>query len=110
MAGLEDFETEDEPYCCELFGELEVLLEARYSSEWMTDLPDEWDDPDRAMPQMYLKGLGKGEVLYLTLGHCCGKFDMQPIMEECDVARGSWERPVYYELLRRGLRWGVGEV
>ena len=24
------------------------------------------------------------------------------------VERGSWELPVYYELLRRGLRWAIG--
>jgi hypothetical protein len=106
VAGLDDFETEDEPYCCEFYDEVEVLLEARYSSKWMSDVPPDWDDADVPRPQMYLRRLGNGEVLYLTLGHCCGKFDMQPIMEECDVVRCSWERPVYYELLRRGIRWG----
>jgi len=24
------------------------------------------------------------------------------------VVRGSWDSPVYYELLRRGIRWGTG--
>lgn len=107
VAGIEDFDTEDEPYCCEILGELEVLLEARYSSEWMTDLPPEWDDPEAVRPQMYLRSIGRGQILYLTLGHCCGKFDMQPIMDECDVVRCSWDNPVYYELLRRGIAWGA---
>ena len=109
VAGLEAFETEDEPYCCEFFGDIEILLEARYSSQWLSDLPVEWDDPDQPRPQLYLRNLGQGQILYLTLGHCCGKFDMQPIMEECDVVRCSWERPIYYELLRRGIRWGSGQ-
>ena len=25
------------------------------------------------------------------------------------IERGSWEVPQYYELLRRGIRWGLGE-
>ena len=110
VAGIDDFETEDEPYCCEFHDQVETLLEARYSSAWMTDLPPEWDDPNEPRPQMYLRRLGKGQVLYLTLGHCCGKFDMQPIMDECDVVRCSWDRPIYYELLRRGIRWGCGQL
>ena len=73
----------------------------------MTDLPAEWDDASVVRPQMYLRQVGSGQVLYLTLGHCCGKFDMQPIMDECDVVRCSWDKPVYYELLRRGIAWGA---
>ena len=46
-----------------------------------------------------------GEVLYITLGHCCGKYDMRPAQEIAEVVRGSWENPVYLELLRRALRW-----
>ena len=107
VAGIEDFTAIDEPYCCEVFGPIQDLLESRYSSENMTDLPPEWDVPDRVQPQMYLKTIGSGTVLYLMLGHCCGRFDMQPIMDECDVVRASWDLPVFYELLRRGLSWGV---
>ncbi len=106
LRGIQDFTAEDEPYCCEIVGEIEVLLESRYSPTTMSELPDGWDDPDRQHPQMYLREYGQGEVLYLTLGHCCGRFDMQPIMDECDIVRCSWDLPVYYELLRRGIRWG----
>jgi hypothetical protein len=28
---------------------------------------------------------------------------------EPTVERGSWEAPVYYELLRRAIRWAMGE-
>jgi len=107
VAGLEDFIATDEPYCCEILSDIDVLLGSRYSSDVMTDLPPEWDDAERLQPQMYIKAVGAGEILYLMLGHCCGPYDMQPIMEECETVRGSWELPVYYELLRRGLNWGL---
>jgi len=58
-------------------------------------------------PQMYLHPWGDGEVLYLSLGHCAGKHDMKPIVDEFPTVRGSWNSPVYYELLRRGIRWGI---
>ena len=45
-------------------------------------------------------------MLYLTLGHCRGHYDMQPMIEFYPVPeRGSWELPVFYDLLRRGLAW-----
>ena len=107
LVGIDDFTTEDEPYCCDVTGEIDILLESRYSSETMTELPVGWDDAERVHPQMYLKKVGSGEILYLMLGHCCGRFDMQPLMAECDVVRCSWDLPVYYELLQRGISWGI---
>jgi type 1 glutamine amidotransferase len=59
---------------------------------------------------MYLHPVGQGEVLYLTLGHCTGKHDMKPMVDIVPVVRGSWETDTYYELLRRGIRWGVGAL
>ena len=52
-----------------------------------------------------MRELGEGAVFYLTLGHSCGKYDMQPMIEEAPIMRGSWELPVFYELVRRGLDW-----
>jgi type 1 glutamine amidotransferase len=57
---------------------------------------------------MYLHRMGQGEVLYLTLGHCTGRHDMKPLADVVPVVRGSWDTPQYYELLRRGIRWGTG--
>jgi len=110
-SGLSDFDVEDEePYYCEQLGEQLVLLEASYSepsnnyvkSDYGTDLDNH--------PQMYLHPWGEGEVLYLSLGHCAGKHDMKPRADIYPVVRGSWNSPVYYELLRRGIRWGIGEL
>jgi hypothetical protein len=48
-------------------------------------------------------------VLYNTLGHCRGHFDMVPVVPYYPVIeRGSWEQPAYTELLRRSLRWARG--
>jgi hypothetical protein len=50
-------------------------------------------------------------VLYLTLGHCRGKYDMQPMIEEYPtIEEGAWAQPVYYDLLRRGIRYCIGEL
>ena len=59
---------------------------------------------------MYLHKVGKGSVLYLMLGHCRGKYDMRPFMDECPVDRGGWESEVFYELRRRGIRWGINKL
>ena len=57
---------------------------------------------------MYLRDYEKGSVLYFTLGHCRSTYDMQPLVEEYpELERGSWDLPVFYELLRRGIAWGI---
>jgi uncharacterized protein len=51
-------------------------------------------------------------VLYLTLGHARGRYDMQPLMAEYPhVERGSWKTPAFHELLRRSIAWAarIGE-
>ena len=67
----------------------------------------DWEE-DRERPVMYLRNFDKGTVLYFTLGHCRSVYDMQPLVEEYpELERGSWELPVFYELLRRGITWGL---
>ena len=105
--GITDFITEDEPYCCEIVADINILLASRYDGKSMSELPEGWENPEAVHPQMYLRELGDGEILYLMLGHCCGQFDMQPIMDECDTVKCNWDLPVYYTLLERGLAWGV---
>jgi|TARA_B110000438_G_C15800624_1_gene644989 type 1 glutamine amidotransferase len=110
-AGISDFEVEDEePYYCEKLGEQLVLLEASYSEPSSGYARSDYGTDRDSHPQMYVHPWGKGEVLYLSLGHCAGKHDMKPIRDVIPVVRGSWNSSVYYELLRRGIRWGVGEL
>lgn len=107
VAGIEPFEVEDELYLCEYHGEVQPLLETRFSGEAPGFEERAWPD-DAARLVMYLHPVGSGQVLYLTLGHCRGRYDMRPLMDVYPrVERCAWEEPVFYELLRRGLRWAA---
>jgi len=109
VAGLSPFEVVDEPYILELRGDCEVLLESRYTGEapgyvvgpWLEDLP---------RPQMLLHRHGAGEVIYLAPGHACGRFDLQPFINEMPVQHGPWGNATYREILRRVIRWGIGRA
>jgi type 1 glutamine amidotransferase len=105
VAGIEPFEATDELYLCEYYGEVKPLLETRYTGTFHAGyIENEWPG-DEPRLVAYTHPVGDGEVLYITLGHCCGKYDMRPMQEIAQVVRGSWENPVYIELLRRALRW-----
>ncbi len=105
VAGVEEFETDDELYLCRVHGELHALLETRYSGKAEGFVEEDWPD-DEPRPVYYLHRVGDGEVLYLNLGHCRGHYDMRPLMDYYPrIERGSWELPQYYELLRRGIRY-----
>jgi type 1 glutamine amidotransferase len=108
VSGIERFEVEDEIYLSELEPDLEVLLQTHYSGKAAGFVQEDW--PDHApRPVMYLHAVGQGHVLYLTLGHCRGRYDMRPMIPVYPrTERGAWEEPVYYELLRRGIRWAAG--
>lgn len=108
---LDDFDVEDEePYYCEPRGEQTVLLEASYNEPSLGYVQSEYGTDRDTHPQMYLRQWGTGEVLYLSLGHCSGKHDMKPMIDIQPPVRGSWNSPVYYELLRRGIKWGIGSL
>jgi type 1 glutamine amidotransferase len=107
VAGIEPFDAEDELYLSELHPPLEVLLHTRWTGEAKGFTERDWS-LDEPRPVMYLKRVGDGEVLYLTLGHARGHFDMRPLSDEYpNVERGSWQVPAFQELLRRGLRWAA---
>ncbi len=108
VKGIEPFDAEDELYLCEYHGKLQPLLETRFTGVAHGFVEKDWPD-DEPRLVMYLHPEERGEVLYLTLGHCRGKYDMRPMMDIYpQVERGSWELPVYYELVRRGIRWAAG--
>ncbi len=103
--GIESFVTEDELYLCEYYGPVTPLLVTRYAGIPRGYVEREWVD-DQPRLVAYVRELGRGSVLYLTLGHCAGRWDMRPVFDEFPrIDRGSWQYDVYYELLRRGLAW-----
>jgi type 1 glutamine amidotransferase len=107
VAGIEPFDADDELYLSELHPPFEVLLHTRWSGEAKGFAERNWSG-DEPRPVMYVKQVGAGEVLYLTLGHARGRYDMRPLMDEyTQVERGSWKVPAFHELLRRGLRWAA---
>lgn len=106
---IEAFEVEDEQYLVQVTAPIEVLLDTEFEGQAGRFRANPWKK-DRH-PVLYLRHLGEGAVCYLTLGHCRGHYDLQPLMDFYPkIERGAWELPVFYELLRRGLRWAKGEL
>lgn len=106
---IEAFEVEDEQYLVQVTAPIEVLLDTEFEGQAGRFRANPWKK-DRH-PVLYLRHLGEGAVCYLTLGHCRGHYDLQPLMDFYPkIERGAWELPVFYELLRRGLRWTKGEL
>jgi type 1 glutamine amidotransferase len=111
VAGIEAFDADDELYLCEYHGAQHALLHTQYRGDAPGFVDHAWPgagNSDRRLV-MYLHPYGGGEVLYCTLGHCRGRYDMRPLMAHYPtVERGSWKLPVFHELLRRGIRWAAG--
>ncbi len=109
VKGIEAFETSDELYLSEMHGEARVLLHTVFSGEARGFVESTWEGDD-PRPVMYLHPEGGGEVLYLTLGHCRGHYDMRPNMDYWPtVDRGSWESEEFWTLMRRGIEWMVSK-
>lgn len=109
VEGIEPFDTDDELYLCEYHGDIEPLLETRWTGDSGPGFAEREWHTDEPRLVMYRRPLGAGAVLYLTLGHCRGHYDMEapPFngMYWPHVERGSWRLGELYELLRRGLAW-----
>src|SRR5271168_4658744 len=75
VEGVQSFQAQDELYLSEMHGEHHVLLETEFEGEAPGFIEHAW--PKAKHPVFYVHPVGKGEVLYLTLGHCRGHYDMQ---------------------------------
>ena len=107
VADLHEFETNDELYLMQVHADLHVLLHTEFAGQTAEFVDDTW--PQAHHPVLYLRKLGQGEVLYLTLGHCRGHYDLQPMMAWWPtVDRGAWDLPIFATLLRRGMTWAAG--
>ena len=104
VEGIEPFETTDELYHLECHGDLHVLLETECTGPG-TGFVEAEEAPGKH-PVFYVKQHGAGAVLYLTLGHCRGHYDLQPLADWWPtVDRCAWDLPVFHTLLRRGIDW-----
>lgn len=104
VEGVEPFDAEDELYLLETHGALHVLLDCEYAGEAEGFVEHAW--PSARHPVFYIHNVGAGAVLYLTLGHCRGHYDLQPLVDWWpSVDRGAWDLPVFRTLLARGIAW-----
>ena len=111
VAGIESFDTDDELYLSEYANRdaLHGLLHTSWQGDAKGFVEADWTNCDPTHLVMYLRDLGQGSILYNTLGHCRGHYDMAPVLDYYPrIERCSWEKPAYYELLRRSLRWARG--
>lgn len=108
LAGIEPFWVEDEQYLQVHEPGNRVLLTTTFEGKTPLFETDHWDKADHQV--MYLRETGAGAVLYLTLGHTRGRYDMRTITDAYPfVERGSWPHPVFRDLIRRGLGWAAKE-
>ena len=111
VRGLPSFEVDDELYLCRMHGEHHTLLHCNWSDPVENFVRDDWMTGEEKQPVLYLHPYGDGEVLYFTLGHCRGKYDMQPLIEEYpEPEQGAWKTAEYYEVLRRGIVWSMNAI
>lgn len=104
VAGIEAFEVTDELYLNHPRADLHVMLDTEFEGEATGFVEKDWEK--RRHPVFYTRAIGEGAVLYLTLGHCRGHYDLQPLADWWpEVDRCGWEQPIYYDLLRRGIAW-----
>jgi len=107
-AGLRDFNIIDELYLGRRTAPIDVLLHTEFSGTCPEYGTRQWQEGE--VPVLYERRVGKGAVLYLTLGHCRGHYDLVPVRPfNPHPERCAWNYPVYYELLRRGIRWAMGD-
>jgi type 1 glutamine amidotransferase len=103
LAGIADFELDDELYIIEPSPAIEVLLQSR----WGGAAGGRSFEED-VRPLMYRYPVGQGGIVYLALGHCNRPFDKpRPEMPDLLDRRGPWDLPVYQQLIRRGIDWAA---
>jgi type 1 glutamine amidotransferase len=106
--GVDDFDIVDELYLSKTVAPIEILMRTRFTGEATGFVDADWQDA--VVPIVYLRAIGNGAILYNTLGHCRGHWDLPTLQPFWDhPERCAWNYPVYYELLRRGLRWAMGQ-
>jgi uncharacterized protein len=103
--GLRAFSTIDELYLTRQTATIDVLMHTSFTGTCPEFADSDWDEAQ--VPVLYERKVGAGSILYLTLGHCRGHYDLVPVRSFFPhPERCSWNYPIFYELLRRGIAWG----
>jgi type 1 glutamine amidotransferase len=106
--GLRDFRIEDELYLTRQTADIDVLLHTSFTGQCPEFRDADWDEAQ--VPVLYERRVGQGAILYLTLGHCRGHYDLQPLAPFWPhPQRCGWNYPVFYDLLRRAILWGQAQ-
>ncbi len=109
VRGERDFEVVDELYLTRTTADIDILLSTTFAGEATGFTESHW--PETEVPILYERQHGKGSLLYFTLGHCRGHYDVAvftpfwPHPERC-----AWNYPVYTRILRRCILWGLNEL
>ncbi len=104
--GIDDFEVVDELYLSHTTAEIDTLMQTTFEGEATGFVEEQWDKT--TVPILYTRDIGKGRIVYNTLGHCRGHYDLPgmadfyPHKEMC-----AWNYDVYYDLLRRSIGWAM---
>lgn len=108
VAGVPSFVTTDEVYVMALRDDLDVLLDTEFAGE-CPGFEVAHSGPRTRHPVLYTRDEGAGRVVYFTLGHCRGRFDVSDlgVADLGVVDRVAWESPEYREVLRRCMAWAV---
>lgn len=110
VAGIGDFKVEggDELYYMRRFGEIDVILDAAAQGPARGFVERDWPEAARH-PVLYRKKVGAGEIVYFTLGHRRGHYDMAPLTAYYPAAeKGAWEEGPYVDIVNRCLDWAIG--
>lgn len=108
VAGVASFVTTDEVYVMELRDDLDVILDTEFTGD-CPGFEVSHSGSQTRHPVLFTRKKGNGEVVYLTLGHCRGRFDVSDlgIADTGIVDRVAWESPEFREVLRRCVAWAV---
>jgi type 1 glutamine amidotransferase len=108
VTGIPSFVTTDEIYVMALREDLEVLLDAEYEGECRGFETSHTGSRTRH-PVLYTRDEGQGRVVYFTLGHCRGRFDISDlgVPDLGVIDRVAWQSPEYREVLRRCVAWAA---
>ena len=96
VAGVPSFVTTDEVYVMALRDDLEVLLDTEFEGE-CPGFEVAHSGPRTRHPILYSRDEGDGRVLYFTLGHCRGRFDVSDlgVADTGVVDRVAWDSAEY---------------